>query len=144
MNIIHISIPFRSGEAWEQGNNKTLYPSTQFVSVARIRPMYVAASACYLQRYDCLLNAYWMCEHSVCFQVHVSSGKMDGFQSILDNKQPCLFYVIIHKMILHNVVLCLCLSSQSWHNLALHGSNWQHVDLFEFQVTIEVRWPQPQ
>ena len=33
---------------------------------------------------------------------------------------------------------CYLFSSQSWHNLALHGSNWQHVDLFEFQVTIEV------
>ena len=26
---------------------------------------------------------------------------------------------------------------QAWHDLALYGHNWQHVDLFEFQVAIE-------
>ena len=28
--------------------------------------------------------------------------------------------------------------SRRWHDLALHGSNWQRVDLFEFQMAIEV------
>ena len=37
------------------------------------------------------------------------------------------------------VSLCRCAQvSRQWHDLALHGSNWQRVDLFEFQVAIEV------
>lgn len=27
---------------------------------------------------------------------------------------------------------------QLWHDMAMHGSNWKCVDLFEFQVDIEV------
>ena len=33
--------------------------------------------------------------------------------------------------------LLLSSLSQAWHDLALYGHNWQHVDLFEFQVAIE-------
>jgi F-box/leucine-rich repeat protein 2/20 len=38
-------------------------------------------------------------------------------------------------------VVSLCRTAQVsrlWHDLALHGSNWQCVDLFEFQMAIEV------
>lgn len=38
-------------------------------------------------------------------------------------------------------VVSLCRTAQVsrlWHDLALHGSNWQSVDLFEFQMAIEV------
>jgi F-box/leucine-rich repeat protein 2/20 len=37
-------------------------------------------------------------------------------------------------------VVSLCRAAQvsrRWHDLALHGSNWQRVDLFEFQMAIE-------
>lgn len=36
----------------------------------------------------------------------------------------------------------LPLHSQSWNVLALDGSNWQRIDLFDFQRDIEVRPPQ--
>lgn len=29
---------------------------------------------------------------------------------------------------------------QVWHDLALDGSNWQHVDLFDFQMDIVVSY----
>ena len=38
------------------------------------------------------------------------------------------------------VSLCSCAKvSQKWKALALDGSNWSHVDLFEFQTDITVR-----
>ena len=37
------------------------------------------------------------------------------------------------------VTLCRCAKvSKYWNDLALDGSNWQRVDLFEFQRDIEV------
>ncbi|XP_003387849.2 PREDICTED: F-box/LRR-repeat protein 2-like [Amphimedon queenslandica] len=36
------------------------------------------------------------------------------------------------------ISLCRCAQvSKKWHELALDGSNWQHVDFFDFQVDIE-------
>ena len=36
--------------------------------------------------------------------------------------------------------LCRCARvSKYWNQIALDGSNWQHVDLFSFQTDIEVR-----
>ena len=34
-------------------------------------------------------------------------------------------------------LISLLILWQAWHDLAFYGHNWQHVDLFEFQVAIE-------
>ena len=36
-----------------------------------------------------------------------------------------------------NIYICVCVM-QTWNVLALDGSNWQRVDLFEFQKDVEV------
>jgi F-box/leucine-rich repeat protein 2/20 len=41
-------------------------------------------------------------------------------------------------MFLFKLIYCfVCTSNQSWNILALDGSNWQRVDLFDFQTDIE-------
>jgi F-box/leucine-rich repeat protein 2/20 len=49
----------------------------------------------------------------------------------------CLFRLRIFSF-LDVVSLCRCAQvSKKWHELALDGSNWQCVDLFDFQIDIE-------
>ncbi|CAB4066874.1 FBXL2_20 [Lepeophtheirus salmonis] len=61
----------------------------------------------------------------------------EGDESLINRKLPkeLLLRIFSH---LDVVSLCRCAQvSKSWNVLALDGSNWQRVDLFEFQIDIE-------
>lgn len=48
-----------------------------------------------------------------------------------------LFFCSLSRLI-KIVIVCVSLFFQSWNVLALDGSNWQRIDLFNFQRDIEV------
>ncbi|OTF79371.1 hypothetical protein BLA29_011813 [Euroglyphus maynei] len=63
----------------------------------------------------------------------------DYDQSLINRKLPKELLLRIFSY-LDVVTLCRCAQvSKSWNVLALDGSNWQSVDLFDFQTEIEGR-----
>lgn len=57
------------------------------------------------------------------------------YHSHFGYSHPSLFTFYLHFLRLTELFLCF----QYWNVLALDGSNWQRIDLFDFQRDIEVQ-----
>ena len=83
-------------------------------------------------------------------------GQPNGVRAIVGGASECVEWVVIEQVsgamgtlldsssvfwtLGAHIHKCVCLFVQAWHDLALDGSNWQHVDLFDFQMDIVVSY----
>merc|ERR1712223_1215821 len=75
--------------------------------------------------------------HSSSTHWKITRGFNENDEALINRKLPkeLLLRIFSH---LDVVSLCRCAQvSKAWNVLALDGSNWQKVDLFEFQIDIE-------
>lgn len=78
----------------------------------------------------------------VTAKVNLSDHLKKKIRQMVKNVEGILLYFALFSRIfscLDVVSLCRCAQvSKAWNILALDGSNWQRIDLFDFQRDVEV------